>query len=152
MKKVFPFLYLVVATLGVFYFPKIYSGLVEGGGETPKSLAEEARMDENAYFSLREVASVQLGLILISYDLDEESGGYQVRYSNAACPNLQVDPQQLAVAQKNQQEKLHRRILMLGPAADEDGSGFVSNEEGARFRDLFAQEHLADHCLGEGNP
>lgn len=149
MKK--PVLYLIAVTLAAFYLPKIISSLGDSGPVTPSTLAADAKMEERAYFSLREVASVQLGHVLISYDLDEDSGRCQPRFTNAACPNLDADPEQLKADQKIQQDELHQRILLLGPAADEDGSGFVSSEEGTRFRDLFEFGHLAAHCFGEGD-
>ena len=151
-KPIYPLLYLIAVTCVIFYLPRIISSLGGSGNATPSTLAEDARMDEDAYFSLRAVAGVQLGYILISYDLDEESGRCRTRFSNAACPNMQADPEQLKADQKRQQDDLHRQIILLGPAADEDGSEFVSGEEGARFRDLFEFGHLAANCFGDGNP
>lgn len=151
-KQVSVLLYLIAVTCAIFYLPKIFSSLGNSSDTTPDTLAADARMEEDTYFSLREVAAIQLGFILISYDLDEESGQCQTRFSNAACPNIQADPEQLKADQKLQQDELHRQILLLAPAADVDCSGSVSREEGARFRDLFEFGHLAAHCFGEGNP
>ncbi len=151
-KQVSALLYLIAVTFAIFYLPKIYSSLRDSGDTTPSSLATDAPMEADAYFSLREVAAIQLGFILISYDLDEESGQCQTRFSNVACPNMQADPEQLKADLKLQQDKLHRQVLLLAPTADEDGSGLVSREEGTRFKDLFEFGHLAAHCFGEENP
>lgn len=145
-RTVFTLLYLMVATTVVFYWPKIIASFGNSGSHTPHSLAEEARMDEDAYFALREVASVQLGYVVISYEMDPEKGQCSKRFSNAACPNIETDPEELLAGQKIQQENLHRQILLLGPVADADGSGFVDREEGARFRDLYEFGHLASYC------
>jgi len=151
-KQVSAFLYLIVVTCAIFYLPKIFSSLGNSGDTTPGTLAADARMEEDTYFSLREVAAIQLGFILISYDLDEETEQCQTRFSNVACPNIQTGPEQLKAAQKLQQDELHRQILLLAPVADVDCSGSVSSKEGARFRDLFEFGHLAAHCFGEGDP
>ena len=151
-KQVAVLLYLIAVTFAIFFLPKIFSSLGIFGGATPGNPAENAPMDDDAYFSLREVAAIQLGFILISYDLDDESGQCQTRFSNVACPSDLADPEQLKADLKLQQDELHKQVLLLAPAADEDGSGFVSREEGTRFKDLFEFGHLAAHCFGEENP
>jgi len=148
-KTVFTVLYLMVATTVVFYWPKIVAEFGKSGGETPRTLAEESRMDEGAYFALREVASVRVGYVLISYELDEETGLCSKRFTNAACPNIQAERDQLLAYQKKQQAALHEQVLLLSPLADEDGSGFVDEAEGAQFRDVFELGHLAFHCFGQ---
>jgi hypothetical protein len=151
-KPVYPILYLMAVTLVVFYLPKIIARLSDSGPATSMTLAAGANMEENVYFALREVASVQLGYVQISYEVDEESGQCKVRFNNAACVTMQADPEQLKAQMKIQQDELHKQILLLGPLADEDESGSVSREEGARFRDLFEFGHLAAHCPVEGIP
>ncbi len=151
-KTIFTLLYLMAATTVVFYWPTIISGFRQSGGQTPRTLAESSDMDENAYFSLREVAAVQLGFVQISYVVDEESGQINQVYSNAACPNLQTSPQQLKEDQDTQQKILHEQILLLGSLADTDGSGYVSREEGQRFRDLCEFGYLKAHFNEVGTP
>ena len=140
-------LYLVAVTLVVFYAQRILLTLGDSNGKDPGTLAEDAHMAEDAYYSLREVAGVQLGQISITYSIDEVSGRFHSRFGNEACPNLQADPEQLKRQLEDLQDDLHQRILLLGPNADVDGSGYVTAEEGARFRDLFTFGHLAVHCF-----
>ena len=144
-KRINVFVYLVAVTLVVFYGQRILSTLSGSGGKDASTLAENAHMAQDAYYSLREVAGVQLGHVLITYRVDEESGRCLPRFSNEACPNLQADPEQLKRQLESLQEELHERILLLEPCADTDDSGTVTAEEGARFRDLFAFGHLAAH-------
>ncbi|MCK9997366.1 MAG: hypothetical protein KAH56_13915 [Candidatus Krumholzibacteria bacterium] len=149
-KSVNVILYLVACTLVIFYGQRILSTLGGSDGKDPGSRAKDAHMTEDAYYSLREVASVQLGQVLITYDVDETTGRLLARYSNEACPNLQADPAVLRKQMEDLQDELHKRILLLGPRADADQSGFVTGEEGARFRDLFAFGHLVAHCRENG--
>ena len=143
-------LYLTACTLVIFYGQRILSTLVRSGGEDPGTRAEAAHMTEDAYYSLREVASVQLGHVLITYIVDETSGRLLARYSNEACPNPQADPALLRKQLEDLQEELHVQILLIGPGADMDHSGFVTDKEGARFRGLFVFGHLAAHCREKG--
>ncbi len=150
-KSVNVILYLVACTLVIFYGQKILSTLGGSGEKDPGSRAEDAHMTEDAYYSLREVASVQLGHVLITYSIDETSGHLRARYGNEACLNLQADPAVLKKQLEDLQDELHDRIVLLGPGADADHSGFVTGEEGARFRDLFAFGHLVAHCRENGS-
>ncbi len=148
-RTVFTFLYLMAATTAVFYWPRIMASFGNSESETPGTLAEEARMDETAYFALREVASVQLGYVIISYELDEKSGHIKKHFTNAVCPSPQSDPDQVLADQKIQSRVLHKQILSLRPQADQDGSGFVSGDEGSQYKDLYESGHLAAHCFGQ---
>ncbi len=150
-KSISVVLYLVVCTLLIFFSPKIISMLVGSGKDDPSTLAEDAHMAENAYYFLREVASVQLGHVLVTYHVDEVSGRRLARYSNEACLNLQADPEVVKEQMEDLQKELHKHILLLGPVADTDHSGFVTEEEGARFRDLFSFGHVAVHCSENGH-
>jgi hypothetical protein len=151
MRKSIPVvLYLVACTILIFYGPEIFSILGRFGNDDASTRAEDAHMTEDAYYSLREVASVQLGQVLITYSVDETSGRRLARYSNEACLNLQTDPELLKEQMETLHEDLHKRILLLGPGADTDHSGFVTEEEGDRFRDLFVFGHLAAHCRENG--
>jgi len=151
MKKSIPVvLYLAVCATLIFYGPKIFSILGRSGNDDPSTRAEDAHMTEDAYYLLREVASVQLGQVLITYSVDETSGRRLARYSNEACLNLQADPELLEEQMEVLHEDLHQRILLLGPGADADHSGFVTREEGNRFRDLFMFGHLAADCRENG--
>lgn len=143
-------LYLTACTLVIFYGQRILSTLGGSDAGNWNTRAEDAHMAENAYYSLREVASVQLGHVQITYSVHETSGRFLSRYSNAACPNLQADPALLRKQLEDLQDELHERVLLLGPGADADLSGFVTGEEGARFRDLFTFGHLAAHCRENG--
>lgn len=145
-------LYLSACTLLVFYGPKIISLWGDNKGVNPENYAQDAHMDQDAYYCLREVASVQLGHIVITYTTDEESGLCSSRFSNKACANLQSDPEQLQKRQETLYEELHEHILLIGPGADVDGSGFVTRTEGARFRDLFEFGHLVANGLEKDNP
>lgn len=148
-KTVFTVLYLMVATTVVFYWPKIVSSLGNDGGAISSTLAQDADMPENAYFALREVASVQLGFVLISYEVDAETGICRKRFSNAACSTSQGDAKQLVAERQNQEKQLHEQVLLLVPVADDDHSGSVSEVEGVRFRDLFEFGHLAANCFND---
>lgn len=151
MRKSFQvILYLITCTLLIFYGQRILSTLGGSGVESPNYLAEDAGMTEDAYYSLREVASVQLGHVLITYSVDESTGRCLALYSNESCPNPESDPALLRKQLETLQEELHGQILIIGPGADVDRSGFVSGEEGARFRDLFEFGHLAAHCRNIG--
>jgi hypothetical protein len=143
-------LYLTACTLVIFYGQRILSTF--GGSDVGNwsTRAEDAHMAEDAYYSLREVASVQLGHVQITYRVDEASGRFLSRYSNAACPNLEADPAVLRKQLEDLQDELHEGVILLGPVADADLSGFVTGEEGARFRDLFTFGHLADYCRENG--
>ena len=143
-------LYLTACTLVIFYGQRILSTLGGSGGEDPNARAEDANMTEGAYYALREVASVQLGHVLITYSADETSGRLLARYSNEACPNPQADPALLRTQLEDLQDELHEQILLIGPGADMDHSGFVTDKEGARFRDLFVFGHLVAHCRENG--
>lgn len=150
-KSISVVLYLVVCTILIFYAPKIISILVGSSKDDASTRAEDAHMAENAYNFLREVASVQLGHVLVTYRVDEVSGRRLARYSNEACLNLQADPEVVKEQMEDLQKELHKHILLLGPVADTDRSGFVTEEEGARFRDLFAFGNLVAHCRENGN-
>ena len=140
-------LYLVAITLVIFYAQRLLSFFGSSSSHDPGSRAAEAHMDEEAYYALREVAGVQLGQVMITYDIDEASGRYKPRFTNEACLNLQADPAQLKKQLEALQDELHEHVLLLGPGADADGSGFITTEEGARFRDLFEFGLLAAHCF-----
>jgi len=144
-------LYLVICTLLIFYGPKIFLILTGSGKDDPSARAKDAHMEENAYYSLREVASVQLGHVTVTYHVEDVNGRCLARYTSEACPNLQADPGLVKEQMETLQEELHKHILLLGPVADTDHSGFVTEEEGTRFRDLFAFGHLAAHCRENGN-
>lgn len=139
-------LYLLAVSLMIFYGQKLISTLAGSGNTSPRTRAEDARMDENAYYSLREVAGVQLGHVVITYRVDEASGRCQPRFRNEACPNPEADPEQLKRQMDALQDELHQRIRLLGPCADMDNSGYVTTEEGSRFLDLFEFGHLAAQC------
>lgn len=149
-KSIQVILYLTACTLVIFYGQRILSTLGGSGAENTSTRAEDANMTEDAYYSLREVASVQLGHVLVTYSVDETSGRLVTRYSNEACPNPQADPAVLRKQLEALQDELHVQILLLGPGADMDHSGFVTEKEGARFRDLFTFGHLAAHCRENG--
>ena len=143
-------LYLTACTLVIFYGQRLLSTLGGSNTETWSSRAEDAHMAEDAYYSLREIASVQLGHVQITYSVDETTGRFLSRYSNEACPNLLADPAVLRKQLDDLQDELHERVLLLGPVADADQSGFVTGEEGARFRDLFTFGNLVAHCRENG--
>ncbi len=92
------------------------------------------------------MAGVQLGHILITYHIDEASGRCQPRFTNKTCVNPKADPEQLKEQQEALQEELHEHVLLLRSGADADNSGFVTTEEGARFRELFEFGHQAANC------
>jgi hypothetical protein len=145
-KSINIYLYLFVGLCLILIGPRIISTFVGSGGESLASRAADARIEEGAYYPLRAVAGVQLGHILIAYHVDETSGRCQLRFSNKACVNLQADPEQLKEQQEDLQEELYEHILLLRSGADADNSGFVTTEEGARFRELFEFGHQAANC------
>ncbi len=119
-KPIHPILYLTAITLMIFYGQRFLSTLGCSDQKNSGSRAEEAQMAENAYYSLRMVAGVQLGHVLITYRLDEKTGRCKPKYHNEACPNLQADPEELKQGLLDLQNQLHKQVLLLGPSADTD--------------------------------
>ena len=149
-KQINVILYLVAVTLVVFYGQRFLSTLGSSSGKSPSSRAEDTHMDSDAYYALREVAGVQLGHVSITYRVDEATGRYTPRFMNKACPNPEADPAQLKNKLEALQDELHKQVILLQPGADTDDSGFVSADEGTRFRDLFEFGHLIAHRLESG--
>lgn len=144
-------LYLMACTLLIFYMPKIITAV--GGAwntRTEKQMSSDS-MDQNAYYSLREVAGVQLGHIVITYSIDETTGRCRAKFRNAACPSPQAGPEEIKTQQKALQEDLHEQILLLEPYVDADKSGYIDKEEGAQFRDLYEFGHMVAHGFTSEN-
>ena len=146
-KPIFVVLYIIACICLIFYGPRIFSTLFGSGLKSMSTRAADARMEEGAYYPLRAVAGVQLGHILINYHIDEASGLCRPRFINRVCPSPQADPEELRGQQEELQEELHEHILLLRSGADADDSGFVTTEEGARFRELFEFGHQAANCF-----
>ena len=145
-KSINIYLYLFLGLCLILIVPRIISTFVDSGVESLAGRAADARIEEGAYYPLRAVAGVQLGHILITYHIDETTGRCQPRFSNKACVNPKADPEQLKEQQEALQKELHEQILLLRSGADADDSGFVTTEEGARFRELFEFGHQAANC------
>ncbi len=143
-------LYLAACTCLFFYMPRIISAINDSRSSQAKNHSNRlaaADMDNNAYYCLREVAGVQLGHIVITYQTDNSTGHCLPNFENVACPNLQQDHELLKEQQEALQNELHEQVMLLRRYADADHSGFVDDTEGMIFRDLFEFGHLVVHGI-----
>lgn len=130
--------FLVLALLG--------AGSAFAGEEMPadlKAYLEEikaAGMTEDAASSLRTVAAIEVGASLLEITTDEAGKISGRQYTAAFCPRPGMSEEARAELRKKMEEmdaKVESEIARLKPLADQDGSGFVSSEEGYRLRRLY---------------
>ncbi|MFL6264295.1 MAG: hypothetical protein ACJ76Y_31800 [Thermoanaerobaculia bacterium] len=94
-------------------------------------------MSESAESSIRTVASIRVRQTLLMFDKEAETGRYDRVYRSGSCPLPGATPEQLEVWKKRTLEGTQKELNRLKPLADLDRSGFVTTEEGARFRNIF---------------
>lgn len=107
------------------------------------------KMSEQAKMSVAMIAGMRLGGGIWSYHKDESSGIYFNSYTSAKCKSPDSDP---AITEREDNEYRYRldgEILRLRDLADFDGSGFVSTDEGMRFRQLVEFGCKAAHIAVE---
>lgn len=122
------------------------AGSAFAGEEMPadlKAYLEEikaAGMTEDAASSLRTVASIEVGATLLEITTDESGKVSSRGYTSRFCPRPGMSEEARAQLKKEMdamEEKVKSEIARLRPLADRDGSGFVSSEEGMRFRRAY---------------
>ena len=99
-----------------------------------------AGMTEDAAASLRTVASIEVGVTILEIQTDEAGKVSGRGFSARFCPRPGMSEEARAQLKKEidaMEEKVKSEIARLRPLADRDGSGFVSSEEGHRFRKLY---------------
>lgn len=94
-------------------------------------------MSEGAESAVRTVASIRVGQTLLMFDKEAETGRYDRVYRSGSCPLPGATSEQLEAWKKRTLEGTQKELDRLKPLADLDHSGFVTTEEGARFRNIF---------------
>ena len=94
-------------------------------------------MSEGAETSVRAVASIRVGQTLLMFNKEAETGQYDREYRSGACPLPGATREQLEAWRKRLLEGTQKELERLKPLADFDRSGFITTEEGARFRSLY---------------
>lgn len=122
------------------------AGSVFAGEDMPADLRayleeiKAAGMTEDAAGSLRMVAAIETGESLLEIQTDEAGKISGRSYTARFCPRPGMSEEARAQLRKEMEEmeaKVEREMARLKPLADRDGSGFVSSEEGMRFRRLY---------------
>ncbi|HVF58329.1 MAG TPA: hypothetical protein VNJ70_00725 [Thermoanaerobaculia bacterium] len=123
-----------------------------GGGDDLESYLQKIRADgmtESAYRSLMMVASLRTGWSTMTLEKDPENGFYMRSYGSSTCDVPGADPALIAAKKKELSEATEHELRRLRPLADFDGSGFVTTEEGSRFRQLYELALTAEHVCAE---
>ncbi len=94
-------------------------------------------MSEGAQTSIRAVAALRTKQTLLTFEKDAESGFYSREYRSGACPIKGATPQQLDAWRKKLVAGTQPEVNRLRALADLDQSGFVTTEEGERFRSTY---------------
>jgi hypothetical protein len=122
------------------------AGSVFAGDDMPADLRayleeiKAAGMTEDASASLRTVAGIETGATLLDIRTDEAGKISSRGYTAAFCPRPGMSEEartQLRKEMEAMEAKVKLEMERLRPLADRDGSGFVSSEEGLRFRRLY---------------
>lgn len=109
-------------------------------------------MSENAQMQIRSLAGIACGASILKYIEDDESGRYWPSYTSATCPNPNADAPELTKWKKVKTDESALLVPKLQPFADADGSGFVTTEEGTRFRYLLEFGYMAAQAIEEHGP
>ena len=109
----------------------------------------EWRMTESARMSLRFLAGILTENTILTFRKDEASGAYWRGYRGTSCPNPDMDPAERDRMQKEYELTIAPILSKLHPFADKDHSGFVTGEEGARFRDLVEFAYQASYVASQ---
>lgn len=133
-------------TVRAFLALLLLAGGAFAGDEMPadlKAYLEEiktAGMTEDAAGSIRMVAAIEVGATIMEIETDETGKLESRQYTSALCPRPGMSEEARAQLKKEMdamEEKIESEVARLKPLADTDGSGFVSSEEGHRFRRLY---------------
>lgn len=124
----------------------VIAGSAFAGEEMPADLRayleeiKAAGMTEDAASSLRTVAAIEVGASHLEITTDDSGKIYGRQYTAVFCPRPGMSEEARAELRKKQAEmdaKVESEMARLKPLADQDGSGFVSTEEGYRLRRLY---------------
>jgi hypothetical protein len=96
----------------------------------------EAGMSEGAQQALRSVAVVRIGQTLLSFEKDSTTGQYARVYHSASCPVRGATAEQLKAWREGLDKAATKEVERLRSLADFDSSGFITTEEGLKFRRL----------------
>ncbi|HWN43404.1 MAG TPA: hypothetical protein VNW71_14345 [Thermoanaerobaculia bacterium] len=127
-------------------FSLLAAGSVFAGEDMPADLRaylEEIKaegMTEAAASALRMVAAIEAGSTILEIQTDEAGKVSSRGYTSGLCARPGMSEEARAQLRKEMEEmeaKVERELERLRPLADRDGSGFVSSEEGGRFRHLY---------------
>lgn len=118
-------------------FLALLSLLDPGVAHAQQDLVEirEQGMSEAAARSLTTVASIWGGATLLSVQ-KLPTGEYESRFTTGFCPRPGADPEEVAALRQKIDERVQAELRRIKPLADRDGSGFVSTEEAAQFREV----------------
>jgi hypothetical protein len=111
--------------------------------ETPPELEaylatiRTSRMSEVARQALKSVAVVRVRQTLLTFEKDEATGYYDRVYRTTACPLPGANPKQLNAWQEKLDQAAAKEIDRIRPLADLNSSGFISTDEGSKFRKLY---------------
>ena len=117
------------------------------GGELESHIAtiRADRMTESARGMLMTVAAIRTKWTLLTLEKDDATGFYIRSYDTATCGLPGADPKKLETQKQQFMEATEREMRRLQPLADFDGSGFVTTEEGLKFRQLYELALIAAH-------
>ena len=115
--------------------------LVLGSGAAAQpqreGLAEEAnryRMSEVALSRLTQIAELQTGVTVLSYQKDDATAKYHPSYSSSVCPMPGATRLQALFAAGKRD--IEPELLRLRDVADCDNTGFVSSDEAKLFAEM----------------
>jgi hypothetical protein len=103
------------------------------------------RMTESARGMLMTVTAIRTKWTLLTLEKDEATGFYMRSYDTSTCGLPGADPKKLEAQKQELMAATEREARRLQPLADLDGSGFVTTEEGSRFRQLYELALIAAH-------
>lgn len=109
----------------------------------------EWRMTESARMSLRMLAGIYTEGTILTFKKDESSGLYWRSYQSSSCPKPDMDPAERARLRNEYESKIAPILSKLHPLADKDNSGFVTEEEGAKFRDVVEFAYQAVYVASQ---
>ncbi len=96
--------------------------------------ARSSGMSERAHDSLSMIAKLEVRTIILTAQRDPTTSTYFWNYLNTACPSSSPSVGQVESWNAQQVARENEVVALLKRAADSDDSGFVSSEEGNKFR------------------
>jgi hypothetical protein len=112
----------------------------------------KAGMTGAARGDLEMVAAIRTGETLLRFVEGEKPGEYGRSYMGTSCALPGADQGRVAQLQAALRKKTEEDLEALKAYADADGSGFVSTEEAAGFRDLIEFGYLGAFVIREKGP